>query len=76
MKGIIRAQWINLFRNNGFVLYTPITFFVRKIGPVHVTEPDLMAGRQVADEIQVNLKIFINHCTSKDSTFWLAFWFV
>ena len=26
-------------------------------------------GRQVADEIQVNLKIFKNHCTSKDSTF-------
>ena len=28
------------------------------------------AGRwQVADEIQVNLEIFNNHCTSKDSTF-------
>ena len=28
------------------------------------------AGRwQVADEIQVNLKIFNKHCTSKDSTF-------
>ena len=26
-------------------------------------------GRQVADEIQVNLEIFKNHCTSKDSTF-------
>ena len=26
-------------------------------------------GRQVADEIQVNLEIFNNHCTSKDSTF-------
>ena len=24
---------------------------------------------QVADEIQVNLEIFNNHCTSKDSTF-------
>ena len=30
----------------------------------HVT-----GGRQVADEIQVNLEIFINHCTLKDSTF-------
>ena len=30
MKGIIRAQWINLFWNNGFILYMPITFFVRK----------------------------------------------
>ena len=26
-------------------------------------------GRQVADEIQVNLEIFNNHCTSKDLTF-------
>ena len=26
-------------------------------------------GRQVADEIQVNLEIFKNHCTSKDSNF-------
>ena len=26
-------------------------------------------GRQVADEIQVNLEIFKNHCTSKDLTF-------
>ena len=50
----------------------PITFFVRKIGPVHIAEPGLMARRQtggrwqVADEIQVNLEIFNNHCTSKD----------
>ena len=26
----------------------PITFFVRKIGSVHVVEPGLTAGRQVA----------------------------
>ena len=26
-------------------------------------------GRQVADEIQVNLEISKHHCTSKDSTF-------
>ena len=75
MKGISRAQWINLFRNNGFVLKTSITFFVRKIGPIHVVELGLTAGRwqagsrQVADKIQVNLEIFKNHCTSKDSTF-------
>ena len=42
---------------------------MRKIGPVHITEPGLTAGRQVADEIQVNLEIFKNHCTSKDSIF-------
>ena len=39
----------------------PITFFVRTIGPVHVAELDLtagrQAGRQMADEIQVNLEI-------------------
>ena len=44
----------------------PITFFVRKIRPVHIVEP---GGRQMADEIQVSLEIFNNHCTSKDSTF-------
>ena len=49
---------------------------MRKIGPVHIAQPGLTAGRQVADgrwqvadEIQVNLEIFNNHCTSKDSTF-------
>ena len=41
-----------------------------KIGPAHVAEPGLTAGRwQMADEIQVNFKIFNNHCTSKDPTF-------
>ena len=47
----------------------PITFFVRKFGPIHIAEPGLTAGRQVVDKIQVNLEIFKNHCTSKDSTF-------
>ena len=48
------AQCINLFQNNEFVLKTPITFFARKIGPVHVAKPALIAarwqayGRQVA----------------------------
>ena len=28
-------------------------------------------SRQVADEIQVNMEIFKNHCTSKDLTFTL-----
>ena len=40
-----------------------------KIGPVHVAEPGITAGRCMADEIQVNLEFFKNHCTSKDSTF-------
>ena len=40
-----------------------------KIGLVHVAELGLMAGRQVADEIQVNLEIFNNHHTSKNLTF-------
>ena len=46
-----------------------ITLFVRNIGPIHIAEPGLTADRQVADKIQVNLEIFKNHCTSKDSTF-------
>ena len=44
-----------------------------KIGPIHVAEPGLtvgrQAGRQVPDEIQVNLDFFKNHCTSIDSPF-------
>ena len=44
MKGITVGQWINLFENNGFVLQTPLTFFVKKIAPVHVAEPGLTAG--------------------------------
>ena len=43
--------------------------FCEKIGPVHIAEPGLTAGRQVADEVQVNLEIFNNHCTSKDLTY-------
>ena len=41
----------------------PITFFVRKIGSVHIAEPGLTAGRwqaggrQVVDKIQLNLEI-------------------
>ena len=74
MKGITMAQWINLFRNNRFILEAPITFSVRIIGPIHIAEPGLTVGRQacgwqVADEIQVNLEIFKNHCKLKDSTF-------
>ena len=55
---------------------------MRKIEPVCVAELGLTVGsqtgrqagrqagsRQMADEIQVNLEIFKNHCTSKDSTF-------
>ena len=44
---------------------------MRKVGPVHVAEPGLTAGRwqaggrQVADEIQVNLEIFKNHRASR-----------
>ena len=46
---------------------------MRKNGPVHIAEPFVtagrqVAGRQVADEIQVNLEIFKNHCTSKDDS--------
>ena len=53
---------------------------MRKIEPAHVAESGLTAGRwqvaggrwQVADEIQVNLEIFNNYCTSKDSTFYFV----
>ena len=60
MKGITMAQWINLFRNNGFVLWMPITFLVRKIGFIHIAELGLTAGgRQVVvRQNKVNLENF------------------
>ena len=48
----------------------PITFFVRKIGPVHVAEQGLMAGKgQVGGRQNTGeFENFENHCQSKDLT--------
>ena len=54
-------QWIRILDTN-YIL-------CEKIGPIHVVEPGLTAGRWQSDEIHVNLEIFRNHCTLKDSTY-------
>ena len=66
MKVITTVQWINLFCKRIRIVDT-ITFFVRKVGPIHIAELGLTAGRQ-ADKIQVNLEIFKSHCTLKKFT--------
>ena len=65
MIGITMAQWINLFGTTDSYCRRQLHSLLRKIGHVHIAEPDLTAGRQMSDEIQVNLEILNNHCTSK-----------
>ena len=40
------AQWINVFRNDGFVNPTRLPFLSEKTGALAIVEPGLMAGRQ------------------------------
>ena len=66
MKGITRVQWIHLFGTTDLYYRCQLHSLVRKIGPVHIAEPGLIAGGRQADEIQVKLDIFKNHCILKD----------
>ena len=40
------AQWINIFRNNGFVNPTRLPLLCEKTGSLAIVELGLMAGRQ------------------------------
>ena len=40
------AQWINVFRNDGFVNPTRLPFLSEKTGALAIVEPGLTAGRQ------------------------------
>ena len=69
------AQWVNCLRNNIFVNPPPLPLLCEISGALHLTQPGLTAGKQVgrlagrlADEIQVNFKIFKIGCRSKYST--------
>ena len=57
---IVDANYI-LCKKNWTHTHSGTGFYSRKAG-----------GRQVVDEIQVNLEISKNHCTSKDSTFYFV----
>ena len=63
------AQWVNRLQNNIFVNPLPLPLLCEISGTLHLAQPGLTAGRQVADEIQVNFEIFITNCTPKHSTF-------
>ena len=39
-------QWINVFRNNGFVNLTRLPLLCEKTGALAIVEPGLMAGWQ------------------------------
>ena len=60
------AQWVNHLRNI-FVNAPPLPLLCEISGALHLAQPGLTAGR-LADEIQVNFKIFKVGCMSKYST--------
>ena len=65
------AQWVNRLRNKIFVNPTPLPLLCEISGALHLAQSSLTAGRQagrLADEIQVNFKIFKVGCRSKYST--------
>ena len=55
MKGITRAQWINLSEQQIRIVDTNY-ILCRKIGPVHLAEPGVTAGRQVVGRWQTKYK--------------------
>ena len=61
------AQWVNRLRNEIFVNAPPLPLLCEITGALHLAQPGLMAGR-LADEIQLNFKIFKVGCRSKYST--------
>ena len=66
------AQLVNCLRNNIFVNPPPLPLLCEISGALHLAQPSLTAGWQagrqagrLADEIQVNFKIFKLGCRSK-----------
>ena len=51
------AQWVSRVRNNIFINPPPLHLLCEISGALHLAQPGLTAGR-LADEIQVNFKIF------------------
>ena len=65
------AQWENRLRNKIFVNPLPLPLLCEISGALHLAQPGLTAGwlaGWLADEIQVNFKIFKVGCLSKNST--------
>ena len=62
------VQLVNRLRNNVFVNLPPLPLLCEISGALHLAQPGLTVGRQVADEIQVNFENFKVGCRSKYST--------
>ena len=65
------VQWVNRLWNSTFVNALPLPLLCEISGALHLAQPGLTAGRQagrLADEIQVNFKIFKIGCRLKYST--------
>ena len=69
------AQWVSRLRNNIFVNPPPLPLLCESSEALHLAQPGLTAGRlagwqagRLADEIQVNFKIFKVGCRAKYST--------
>ena len=76
IKGIAMAQWVNRLRNNIFVNPPPLPLSCEISGALHLAQPGLTAGwlagwqaGWLADEIQVDFKIFKIGCRLKYSSF-------
>ena len=66
------AQCVNRLQNNIFVNPPPLPLSCEISRALHLAQPGLMAGRQagwLADEIQVNFKIFKIGCRLRYSSF-------
>ena len=75
MKGITMAQWIFFWEQQIHILDANYILCEKNWTCTRSGTGSYgrQAGsRQMADEIQVNLEFFKNHCTSKDLTFCFA----
>ena len=64
------AQWINLFLEQE-IRIVDANYILCEKNWTHTHSGTGYYDRWQSDEMQVNLEIFKNHCTSKDSTFCL-----
>ena len=69
IKGIVMAQWVNRLRNNIFVNPLPLPYHVKFLEPYTKRNRVLRQAGRLADEIQVDFKIFKIGCRLKYSSF-------
>ena len=59
------AQWINVFRNNGFVNLTQLPLLCKKTGAIAIVEPGLTAGWEAIYGAPFVSKLLYEMCGSK-----------